>query len=268
MKNNLYEIFSNTWLKDCDSIWLYSDPHFGDFDSYCLRGLVNITAYDDINSYYYSSFEEEETKRLDEMQIKNINAKVGKNACLIILGDVGDIECVKKLKAKRKILIMGNHDKGASNYKRDIIPASKVSYWRVEFYGFWPPACFNKEITIEEAEEKFGKGSVKDIIKIYEQEDNHLFDEVYEGPLMINDRLILSHEPIDVPDYMFNIHGHCHSLPYVYDSKHRNVCAEALEYTPISLTRLLKLGVLKNTKSIHRDYIDNRLETLAKKGSD
>ena len=54
-------------------------------------------------------------------QVDRINKLVHKNDTLVILGDVGDVEYVRQLRAKYKILIMGNHDAGSTNYKREII---------------------------------------------------------------------------------------------------------------------------------------------------
>ena len=93
----------------------------------------------------------------------------------------------------------------------------------------------------------------EEIIKL---ENNNLFDEVYEGPLMINDRLILSHEPIyPLPPYMYNIHGHVHNNT-PNDAQHLNVCVEHIDYIPLNLTSMLKNGLLKDIDSIHREAID------------
>lgn len=195
------------------------------------------------------------TNQADEMQIKNINSKAGKNSCLIILGDIGNLECIKKLKAKRKILIMGNHDKGASNYKRQII--------EVEHNSDTCPKCGGRVVYDEATFHNCGLGyawcdtcgTVEPKDDVYE--DNHLFDEVYEGPVMINDRTILSHEPVfaGVP-YFKNIHGHVHKADYKGDEHHLNCCAEAINYEPINLLSLFKKGFLKNIDSIHRMTID------------
>ena len=50
-----------------------------------------------------------------EEHIKLINFKVGKKDTSILLGNVEDIKCVKKLK-RYKILITGNHNVSCSNY--------------------------------------------------------------------------------------------------------------------------------------------------------
>jgi len=253
MIKHLYDEIAKRWLTNCDSIYIYSDTHFSDVELYDMRGLLNIP--DDIvfakeqgDSRSYDLYVEERVEVLDEMQIKNINSKAGKNSCLIILGDVGNIECVKKLKAKYKILIMGNHDKGASNY---------LMRWDAKW---WP------DYDMEELK-KDGHTEVLDYPPgaiLYGKRINEgLFDEVYEGPLMINDRVILSHEPINVPNYMFNIHGHVHKADYKGDSHHLNCCAEAINYTPINLINLLQKGLLKDIDSIHRMTID--LATTKKK---
>lgn len=189
MYKHLYDGFKH-WYKG-GQIYFYSDPHFNDAEQMFLRP-------DYIG---------------DEEQVKSISSKIGKNDTIIILGDIGDLSYVKKIRGY-KILVMGNHDSGPSNYKGS--------------YG--------------------------------------LFDEVYEGPLFISDRILLSHEPIELP-YCLNIHGHDHSLWARFTvGKHINCCAEILGYEPISLKDIIKDGWLKDVKNIHRLYIDDRNEGLNLKG--
>lgn len=212
MISSLYLPFQK-WSQN-GSIWLYSDPHFGDWESYTFRGLtINQTK-----------------EELDQFQIDNINKVVHKGDTIIFLGDIGDPTSLKKIKGY-KILITGNHDKGKSVYKE-------------------------------------------------------YFDEIYTGCLTISDRIILSHEPIDnCPPFLFNIHGHDHAgqdfINYVlkdydadmpldqltvnylatikqYKLNKLNVCAEWLNYTPVSLKTIIKSGVLTNIPTIHRDYLDNK----------
>lgn len=94
MIQTLYEPFKK-W-SEVGTIWIYSDPHFTDPEmKYLRKNYVG-----------------------DDEQIQRINSKVGKKDTLIILGDIGNIECVKKLRGY-KVLITGNHDSGASNYQSD-----------------------------------------------------------------------------------------------------------------------------------------------------
>ena len=88
----LYNCFQHWGEKN--AVWVISDPHFGDKD--IQKAFPN--------------------RPSDEELIKNINQKVGKTGTLLLLGDVGDIECAKQLKGY-KVLICGNHDAGATNYK-------------------------------------------------------------------------------------------------------------------------------------------------------
>ena len=83
----------------------------------------------------------------------------------------------------------------------------------------------------------------------------NVFDEVYTGPVIIAEKLILSHEPIDFP-YAANIHGHDHSNRGFKDGLHINCCAEHINLTPICLSHIVKSGLLKNTINIHREAID------------
>lgn len=170
----IYEIFAH-WHRE-GAVWIYSDPHFNDQKEIELFGRIS-----------------------DEEQIKNINSKVGKKDTLIILGDVGDVECVKKLKGY-KILIAGNHDAGLSNY-------------------------------------------------------SDVFDEVYGGALFIGEKLVLSHEPIDIP-FALNIHGHVHGGVHRPDMLHVNCCSDVIGFMPINFNQLMKTGPTARIETIHRVTID------------
>lgn len=209
MYKGLYDQFAHWFHEGRGAVWFYSDPHFGDEEMKALR------------KDYIG----------DEEQIKRINSKVGKYDTLVILGDVGDVECVKKLRGY-KVLIMGNHDKGASNYKR-------------------------KFETIYEEETLREKRSI--VI------DNKLFNEVYEGPLYISEKILLSHEPLRSVDTALNICGHDHAGWYTNDAYgephpyYWNMCAELINYTPVSLKDIITSGRLKKIDSIHREAIDRAI---------
>ena len=231
MKIKLYPCFKH-WL-EFNNIWLYSDPHFNDPEMIHLR------------KNYIS----------DEEQVKRINAKVGKKDLLICLGDVGDISFVSKLRAGYKVLIKGNHDdKGDSYYQR---VRNEVKYFSTE------PEEVQAEIAKCVADiNLFDK--LDEVVKKYttvKVEDNHLFDEVYSGPVWIAEKILLSHEPIDIP-YAFNIHGHDHSNWFANDH-HLNLCAEHIDYTPVSLVTLVKDGKFAKVDNIHRMTIDRAVEKKA-----
>lgn len=201
MNIKLYPCFKH--LTEFSNIWLYSDPHFSDPEMvYIRKNYVG-----------------------DEEQIKRINSKVGKKDVLIILGDIGNVEKVAALRGY-KILVMGNHDSGASNYKR------------IRFDG-----------------RNLGLG----------WSDNHLFDEVYEGPVMLNDKILLSHEPIRLP-FVLNLHGHDHGYKEALDDYNSiNLCAEHVDYTPVSLKALIDGGALSKVVSIHRQTIDEATKRKKKR---
>lgn len=85
------------------------------------------------------------------------------------------------------------------------------------------------------------------------------FDEVYEGPIMINNKIMLSHERVDLP-FIYSIHGHNHSDIMPKTASHLNVCAELIDYTPISLLTVLKEGWASKVDDIHRQTIDKAKE--------
>lgn len=179
MIEQFYESFKR-WA-EIGTVWVISDTHFGDKQ---LKSGLN--------------------RPTDDELVALINSKVGKKDTLLILGDVGNTSYVEKLKGY-KILVMGNHDSGVTNYKKS--------------------------------------------------ETNKLFDEVYEGPVIVGEKLILSHEPINV-DWAFNIHGHVHDVKHKNDSHHFNVCSDVVGYVPINLNQLVKTGIFKNVQTIHRTTIN------------
>ena len=78
-KINLYPCFSK-WL-EFDNIYLLSDPHFNDEEMKHLR------------KDYIG----------DDEQVERINKVVHKKDLLICLGDIGDLEYIKKIKAGYKV---------------------------------------------------------------------------------------------------------------------------------------------------------------------
>jgi calcineurin-like phosphoesterase family protein len=167
---HLYHSFKH-WYRG-GTIFFYSDPHFSDAEANGFRANP-IT---------------------DEEQVKSINSVMGKKDTIIILGDIGNPEFLKQIKGY-KVLLLGNHDKGASFYKDYV-------------------------------------------------------DEVFEGPLMISHKILLTHEPVDFK-YAYNIHGHDHSKTTFQDNKHLNICAEHINYKPIKLKEIVISGKLSKIPDIH-----------------
>lgn len=238
MIKGLYSPFECWGENTC---WIISDTHFDDPDL--------IHAYLDRPSA--------------AEQVKIINSKVGKNDTLIILGDVGNVEWVKQLRAKRKILVMGNHDAGIGNYQKRIWikKFDKREYQKHEALDEMKRLYPDCSYTIIEG---FDFSSCLGYWEV--RANNCLFDLVFAGPVMISKKLILSHEPIENCDWCFNIHGHVHSRDIVNDDYHFNVCADVINYTPINLNRWMKEGHLAKVKSLHRQTIDEATERRRRRG--
>ena len=226
----VYDIFNERW--NGQTVWIYSDTHFDDEE--LAAGTPGRLTSDE--------------------QVAAINAKVGRKDVFIHLGDVGNIEHVRKIRGY-KILIVGNHDAGRTNYKREIIK---------EIFAY-------EKYTQEEVKEKLGVKYpncklyiIKGLAGWIATVDNGLFDEVYEGPLMIGEKLILSHEPLDC-SWAFNIHGHDHSGHRVPTKTHLNVCSDVIKYTPLNLNNLLKTGLTSYITSIHRSTIDTATKRKQKR---
>lgn len=88
------------------------------------------------------------------------------------------------------------------------------------------------------------------------------FDEVYDGPVIISKKVILSHEPMLQFDFMFNIHGHVHCPHYKNLANEMNICIDALnKVEPINLNKMFKRGGFSATKKdIHRATIDKAIK--------
>lgn len=233
----LYPIF-NHWHEE-GTVYIISDTHFGDE---VIAGEPN--------------------RPSDEEFFQRIYSKVGKNDTIIHLGDVGDTSYIARLRAKRKILIMGNHDAGRSNYERfkKIELFDTVTYTRnealAEIQHLYPNCRYSMDMAYSfHAPFEAWQGII----------DNCLFDEVYEGPVMIGEKLILSHEPVDIP-WAFNIHGHIHDSKHKNDKCHFNVCSNAIGYVPINMNQWMKQGYLSHVESIHRTTINKATERKKKRG--
>lgn len=185
MIKTLYPIFQR-W-SDGGSVWIISDTHFDDDDcTFMDPGWIT-----------------------PKEHIKLINHFVKKNDTVVHLGDVGNPKYIKRMDGKRKVLVLGNHDFGASKYEE-------------------------------------------------------YFDEVYSGPIMIAEKIILSHEPITLcagitgAPIALNIHGHDHSGEYYNDDYHLNCASNVVSYYPINLKDIIIDGLIsdKSIKSLHRQIID------------
>lgn len=239
---SFYDIFRDKW-GEFQTIWIYSDPHFNDPD--LEAGVPN--------------------RPSAQEQVDRINKCVGKNDAIIFLGDIGDVNYLRKVKGY-KVLLTGNHDGGATKYKR----VRECVYYDGE------------KMTEQEAHQKVYKqypreegwtcsflGEHHDFHRPFITYDflvdNKLCDEVYEGPVMVSEKLLLSHEPISV-SWAYNIHGHDHAGKNTEKSiqTHYNCCSDVINYTPVHLGNLLKSGICRNIQSVHRQTIDRATERRKK----
>lgn len=211
MYKHLYDSLKHWYHYGIGNIYFYSDPHFNDEEMKFLR------------QDYIGDME----------QVARINSKVGKNDTIVFLGDIGDVDFIRYIRGY-KVLIMGNHDARASNYRR-----------KEKLVG-----------SIEEYKDKLHQKGYFEAAG-YVWYDNELFDEVYEGILTIAPNIILSHEPIGNFPYAINIHGHNHNSNDKY-----NMCAENINYTPVPIKNFIKDGISKKVVDIHREAIDRAINRI------
>lgn len=196
----------------------------------------------------------------EEEQITILKKRCHKIDTLICLGDCGNIDYFKQLSCY-KVLIMGNHDTGISNYEKKIemidLDGLKDEYIELML----------KSGDIDYISDEFHKPFTRGY------KSNNLFDEVYSGPLWISEKLVLSHEPLCLESgttrkpIAFNIHGHDHSGEYYNDDYHLNICQNIFGYEPLNLKEFIKEGHLKRIKSIHREIIDTAIKRKEKRSS-
>lgn len=238
----IYDTFQH-WGEKHQTIWIYSDPHFNDNEL-----TVNI-----------------KNRPSAEEQVKKINAKCGHRDVLVCLGDIGNIEYVRQLHAEYKVLIMGNHDSGSTNYKRQIIHKiyDQDKYTKKQVFDEMTTLFPNWKITVSETYDFHPPFKCWNACA-----DNLLFDEVYEGALIIGKKIILSHEPIVGLNWALNLHGHVHDKQAKTDAYHINCCSDAIGYEPINLNQLLKSGPTAHIQSIHRQIIDSATKRKRKKNKE
>jgi calcineurin-like phosphoesterase family protein len=211
MIDSLYYPFKK-WSENA-AVWLYSDPHFGDFESYTFRGLIT----------------DKTKEELDKFQVDRINKFVNKNDTIIFLGDIGDPTSLKKIKG-RKVLITGNHDRGAAFYK--------------EYFDEIYTGC----LTISDR-----------IILSHEP--------IESCPLFLFNIHGHDHNGTDFKKYVFRDCDAVSSEKMAinalaaakqYKLNRFNVCAEWINYQPVALKDIINSGVLSNIPTIHRDYLDKK----------
>ena len=124
MISTLYEPFRH-WSEN-GSVYILSDTHFNDSD-------CKIMDPDWIEP--------------DE-QVSILNSIIMKNDTFVCLGDVGSPEYIKKLMVKKKILLLGNHDKKGEYaglfdeiYAGPLFIADKILLSHEPVYGL--PWCLN-----------------------------------------------------------------------------------------------------------------------------
>ena len=228
MIKSLYPCFQH-WSKK-GAVYLVSDTHFKDPDR-------------DFMGYHIS----------DEDQFYLLKDTCHKNDTLIHLGDVGDLEYIKKLKCY-KVLIMGNHDQSIEKFKK------KVDVIDLDGYSEDELNKLEKEGKIDSYSFEFHYPFIRGY------KSNNLFDEVYSGPLWISQKLVLSHEQIwshcfeSAMPIAFNIHGHDHNKGNKGTKYSLNLAQNVYGYVPLNLNQFIKSGILKNIDDIHRITINKATE--------
>lgn len=230
----LYPCFQH-WAK-YDNIWVIGDIHANDAD---------------VQTYFGGWG----TDRI----IEKINEFVSKNDMIIFLGDLGrGFRQLGRIRGSHKCLITGNHDQGVTKFKRQVhvekFDADK--YTKAEAMQEMRNLYENKFAYYHFSAEE-GWDTQHAPFHYWEcKADNKLFNEIYDGVLVIGPKLILSHEAVDV-SWAMNFHGHHHSLDWENDENHICLCGEKVDYQPLNLKHWIKKGGLSKIPHIHKLTIEN-----------
>jgi len=220
---NLNPVFKH-WEK-YDNIFIISDTHFGDI----VTDTVNGNDYREKNTGI-------KTPTIDEQVVK-INKICHKNDLLVILGDIGYLLPISKLKAGYKVLVMGNHDQGKSNYERINGPFVDNRL----FDEVWPGICPIRP----------------DIVLSHEPYDSkyclNIHGHDHNCQLMKD---LIKEKEIKPENYFEEQLNYCKANKFYY----LNVCSEWVNYEPINLKKIIKSGILKEIPNIHREAIDKQIE--------
>lgn len=211
MIDSLYYPFRK-WSENA-AVWLYSDPHFGDFESYTFRGLIT----------------DKTKEELDNFQVDRINKFVNKNDTIIFLGDIGDPTPLKKIKG-HKVLITGNHDRGAAFYK--------------EYFDEIYTGCLTISDRIILSHEPI-EGCPPFLFNIHGHDHNGTDFKEYA----FKDQRVVTTDSMALV-----------MLAAIkrYELNKFNVCAEWINYKPVALKDIINSGVLSNIPTIHRNYLDKK----------
>jgi len=79
------------------------------------------------------------------------------------------------------------------------------------------------------------------------------FVEVFDAPVFVGRRCVLSHEPIPVEPGVVNIHGHTHAVSLA-SNLHFNACPEHYEYVPLNFKKL-ELQLISNLPKPNRKFL-------------
>ena len=93
------------------------------------------------------------------------------------------------------------------------------------------------------------------------------FAEVYDYPLYISNRVVLSHYPIPVTEGTLNVHGHLHGST-LDSSNHFNISIHMVDYRPVHMNIINSMagGLNKdNTRFLEEWYADQYLFTTDRK---
>ena len=172
-----------------------------------------------------------------DKQIEIINKKISDRDLLIVIGDPGDIKYIKEINCS-KILITDSRKLCKKlylnkKYSRYLSFDEEIEYIRAE----------NKEYVLNELlalKPQYYNVKV-DTINSRVDYDCGMFDEIYDGPLMIRPHIVLSHRPVKISRGL-NVHGDS-----FYDGESKrvkdnlvwfNVTCNVLNFEPVNLEKI------------------------------
>lgn len=183
------------------------------------------------------------------------------------------------MKAKQRIFFTSDEHFGHySIIKYENRPFTNINTMQNTIINNWNKQVRHKDIVYCLGDFAFlSKEKVKDILKLLNgykilvlgnHDKSHSiqwwydvgFNEVYKYPILLNEFIILSHEPVsymNVNSPYVNIHGHVHNSPNypTMTTNSCNVCVERWNYSPVSLNAIKK-EILKLNNKLYETIIN------------
>lgn len=172
-----------------------------------------------------------------DKQIEIINKKVSDRDLLIVIGDPGDIKYIKEINCTKILITDGRKlcKKLYLNkkYSRYLTFDEEIEYIKAENAEY----VLNKLLALKPEYYKVKVDTINSSVEY----DCGMFEEIYDGPLMISPHIVLSHSPVKISSGL-NVHGDSFCGGETEHIKDKlvwfNATSNILNFEPVNLEKI------------------------------